>query len=727
MHRCPLSKFRWILMALLCSLALLAGPDLVTAGAQEDSSREKTVSKETSGQESQEKKKAESETNVVITVTAPRVEIPLAKNPAATTVVETPILNLMPRTIGIDEVMKLVPGVRVDNQADGERVHLSIRGEGILTERGTRGIKTIVDGIPLNDPSGYVSDFYDVDWESVRRVEVLRGPAAAFYGAASAGGIINVLSRDGGPDPISGYAFLVRGAFGLKKGFAEMGGTVGVMNYDITGSMLTGDGYRQHSAYNGDNAHGKFTFTLNPKVTVRAVAAWTDYFNQNPEGLNLAWFSANPDNLRRLANPDSYTFNEYQKTRRATGGVIATVAFSPGLDMGITAYYRHTKYEEAVPSSVIHRDYSLPGLTLQVNHHGSLGGIRNHLSGGVDFSRQSIDELKHPNLGGAVEGPEILADQTLTQTGFGVFVLDRLELSPQWGVSGILRYDRVTNKLDDRLMAGGIDLSGSVAYHRVTGRVGVTWNPLPDFGLYASWGSGFLPPGTEELVNNPYSYGGYNTQLVAATSSGEEVGARGTLAERLSYDVCFFLLNTKNDFGRYRIVTRPLETFYGNVGSTDRFGVETSLAWFPVEPLVFRLAYTYSQFKYDTVETLTGETYTGTWLPNIPRHQLYVDGEYAVMPALKAGAAVEYVSAWYIDSTNRIFENGYGRTEAYALVHVRLRYAFDFGGMPLELILSGRNIFNVLYYGFTEPDPDGNSYQPAPTAEWSLALRLGFK
>ena len=150
----------------------------------------------------------------------------------------------MPRTIAIDEALKLVPGVKVDNQADGERVHLSIRGEGILTERGTRGIKTLVDGIPLNDPSGYVSDFYDIDWTAVRRIEVLRGPAAAFYGSGSSGGIINILTRDGGPDPISGSAALVRGAFGLKKGLAEMGGTTGIMNYSLTGSMLSGDGYR---------------------------------------------------------------------------------------------------------------------------------------------------------------------------------------------------------------------------------------------------------------------------------------------------------------------------------------------------------------------------------------------------------------------------------------------------------------------------------------------------
>jgi iron complex outermembrane receptor protein len=724
MHQ-TFSTSKLIPLVVLGAFLLSGGPAPALAFRSEDSDQAKA--KQKTEQQSQEKKKARTETNVEITVTAPRVEIPLKENPAATTVIETPILNLMPRTIGIDEVMKLVPGVRVDNQADGERVHLWIRGEGILTERGTRGIKTIVDGIPLNDPSGYVSDFYDIDWATVRRVEILRGPAAAFYGSASSGGIINVQTREGGTDPVSGDAFLLRGAYGLKKGLGEVDGTVGIMNYDVTGSMLSGDGYRQHSAYKADNAWGRFAFTLSPTVKITAVAGWTDFFNQNPEGLNLAWFSADPKVLRRLANPDSYTYNEYQRTRRATGGLVGTVALTQNLDLAVTAYYRHTKYQEAVPSSVIHRDFDLPGVTLQINHRTGGGRLRNHLSAGVDFALQAFDEIKHPNLGDAVEGPELLSDQTTTQTGFGAFVIDRVQLGSRWGVSGIVRYDHIGNELDDHLMAGGIDLSGRVAFERVTGRVGLTWNPLSNFGLYASWGSGFLPPGTEELVNNPISFGGYNTQLAAATSSGEEIGARGTLAESLSYDVCFFVLNTKNDFGRYRIVTRPLETFYGNVGSTDRYGLETSLAWFPVEPLALRLAYTYSNFKYDTVETITGETTTGTWLPNIPPHMLYADAEYSLIPALKAGAGLDYVSGWYIDATNRIFENGYGRTDPYALVHVRLRYMFRFGGTPMELILSGRNIFNVLYYGFTEPDPDGNSYQPAPTAEWSLGLRLGLK
>jgi len=707
--------------AILLVTVALTAPSFASSRRSENKDAAKAAA------QTQEKTAAQTDQKVEITVTAPRVEIPLKKNPAATTVVETPILNAMPRTIAIDEALKFVPGVRVDNQADGERVHLYIRGEGILTERGTRGIKTLVDGLPLNDPSGYISDFYDIDWTAVRRIEVLRGPAAAFYGSGSSGGIINILTRDGGPDPVSGSAALVRGAFGLKKGYADIGGTTGIMNYSLTGSMLSGDGYRVWSAYKGDNARGKFAFTISPKVKITAIAGWTDFYNQNPEGLNLDWFSADPKTLRRQANPDSASKNEFQKTGRATGGATASIVLAKNLELNATAYYRNTRYTEAVPSTVIHRDYNTPGLMTQLNYISAWDRFTNHLSVGADYAWQAIDETKYPNLGGAVEGPDRVADQTLTQTGAGFFVLDRLEIGPHWGVSASGRYDRVTNKLADHLQAGGTDLSGDVAYNRATGRLGVTWNPVADFGLYASWGTGFLPPGTEELVNNPFALGGYNTQLVAATSSGEEIGARGSIGRSVSYDAAIFYLDTKNDFGRYRIVTRPLETFYGNVGSTHRYGFETSLAWFPVEDLTLRAAYTYSHFKYVTVETLTGDTFTGTWLPNSPQHDLFADAEYRVTPALTAGAALEYVSGWYIDSSNRLLANGYGKTDPYALVHVRLGYRFEWSGVPLELMLSGRNIFNVLYYGFTEPDPDGNSYQPAPTAEWSLSVRVGLK
>jgi iron complex outermembrane receptor protein len=665
--------------------------------------------------------------NFEVVVSAPRMDIPLKENPAATTVVETALLKFMARTIAADEALKLVPGVKVDNQANGERVHLSIRGQGILTERGTRGVKTLVDGIPLNDPSGFVADFFDIDWATVRRIEVLRGPAAAFYGSGSSGGILNILTRDGSSARAAGSGFLSAGSYGFVKGLAEAGGTAGLLNYRISGSGISGRGYRDHTKYWADNFYGKFHLKASPAVKLTAILGWTDFFNENAEGLNLDWFSADPSVLRRKANPDSYKFNEYQRTSRLTSGLVGTISLDANWDLGLTGYFRRTKYKEAVPSSLIHRSYDTPGISLQLNHRAGQGWLKNRLSLGADLGRQTIDEYKHPNLGNAVEGPEILSDQTLSQSGAGVFVLDRVELGPRWGVSLSLRYDKVGNSLDDKLRAGGIDLSDDADFEKATGRLGLTWNPATHLGFYASWGAGFLPPGTEELVNNPFALGGFNTRLVPATSSGQEIGARGSIGDLFVYDVALFHLATDHDFGRYRMASRSLETFYGNVGSTTRYGLESFLAWYPIEPLALRLAYTYSRFKYDTVQTLdAGVTYAKTWLPNSPQHQLYLDGDFKITSDLTAGAALEYVGSWYIDATNRIFPNGYGRTDPYTLVHVRLGTKIWLGGTPCEILLSGRNIFGVEYYGFTEPDPDGNSYQPAATAEWTLGLRVSL-
>ncbi len=119
-----------------------------------------------------------------VTVYSNRIPVTYQNNPGSLSLVRLTQLTEMPKGIGAEEVLRLVPGVRVDNQHNGERVHISMRGQGILTERGLRGIGVLLDGIPLNDPSGFTPDLYDVDWSIVKNIEVLRGPVAGLYGGA---------------------------------------------------------------------------------------------------------------------------------------------------------------------------------------------------------------------------------------------------------------------------------------------------------------------------------------------------------------------------------------------------------------------------------------------------------------------------------------------------------------------------------------------------------------
>ncbi len=74
-----------------------------------------------------------------IVVTVARTAIPLRESPAATTVVDRINLRTMPRAVAVDEAVRLVPGLKVDNQADGERVHASIRGRASSPSGGCAG------------------------------------------------------------------------------------------------------------------------------------------------------------------------------------------------------------------------------------------------------------------------------------------------------------------------------------------------------------------------------------------------------------------------------------------------------------------------------------------------------------------------------------------------------------------------------------------------------------
>lgn len=655
--------------------------------------------------------------NTVVIITAPRMEIPIQENPAATSVVSSEVLDSMPRGIAADEALKFVPGVKIDNQADGERVHISIRGQGLLTERGIRGIKILLDGLPLNDPSGFVPDLFDVDWSTVRNIEVFRGPASALYGGGSAGGVINITTRDGGPAPIAGEGSITTGSYDFWKAFSEIGGTLkNGMNYRVSASRSFGWGYRDHTAFNATNLYGKLTWHPGKSTQLTAIVADTGFFNENAEGLNINWLNQD----RRMANPDALTYNEYQRTQRATAGFTGRTSITPNQDLSFSVYYRHTLWRESVPSSVQHRTLDTPGGIVQYNLHQGQGWLKNHLSFGSDLDWQSIDEYRLPNLGGAQEGTQRLSQEHIGQRSTGLYLIDRVELGRRWGLVLDVRNDHIRNELTDQLKLDAVDLSGNASFRKTTGRVGVSWNPDSRVGFYTSWGQGFLPPATEELANNPDRLGGFNKNLIPATSRGEEIGAHGMVAKRFFYDVAVFHLATENDFGRYRVSSRPLETFYRNAGASRRYGLETAANWYATPALIARIAYTLSDFKYTSVQTLVGD-YQGKFMPNAPRNQGYVDLEYTWKRSVVLGAALEFQSRSFVDATNLTWADG------YTLFHPRLAYRWKRNRYQGELMVSGRNVLGKKYIAFTEPDPDGNSYQPAPTREFFLGLiiRLG--
>ncbi|MCX6330177.1 MAG: TonB-dependent receptor, partial [Bacteroidia bacterium] len=629
-----------------------------------------------------------------VIITSNRLPVRLKSNPGSVSLVTSDALSLMPKAVGVEEALRLVPGVRIDNQHDGERVHVSIRGQGILTERGLRGIGVLIDGIPVNDPSGFAPDLYDVEWATVKSIEVLRGPVAGLYGGGASAGILNIVTDNGTSKPISGLASQSFGSNGFMKSLIQLDGSKKIVDYRMTYSRTGGDGYRDHQAFRSNKLYEKINFKSSEKLLITQVFSYIRYFQQNPEGLKIGQF----DNLRQ-ANPDARQFNEYQKTNRVTAGAHGSYKISGRHDFEITAYLHSWNYKETSNKCAEYRTIMNPGGSAQYNLHFTLGKVKNTFGLGVDLKWQNIDMHKLQSAGDPnriekvdetnLETDSLLANQIISQQSTGFFGIYKLDFG-KFSLMANLRFDLMKNQLTNKMFA--IDSANtSKDFSRISGRIGANYSFSDAFILYANWSQGFLPPSTEELANNPTGYSGFNTYLVPAVSDCFETGIRGFISSTFSYELTGFSMRTRNDFFRFKQSGRGnQEVFYGNAGNSKRSGIEAFVSYNIIKNLIFQAAYTFSGYKYvsadidavytDTAYVLTTPPAAGQWLPNSPRHQLYAAITWSIIKNLKLDLATEYQSKWAIYTDAKAYSGELDPAiyrnwqDGFNLWHARLSY-----------------------------------------------------
>ncbi|GAH34631.1 unnamed protein product, partial [marine sediment metagenome] len=219
----------------LAALALLAA----TAAAQEDEPAEPT------GTEPGELED--------MVVTATRIERTLLDAPGSVTVIGR---DKIAETGGADigDVIREAEGVDV----------LKYGGAGSTTTahlRGTAGVHALVlvDGRTENSPSLGSADLSALSPAFVERVEIVRGPASALYGAGAVGGVIQVFTREVPTEPVNeahvffGSFETVGGSFLTGAPFGPGGGLLGLHAVRV-------DGHRPNSDFEKQELFGKLVF-----------------------------------------------------------------------------------------------------------------------------------------------------------------------------------------------------------------------------------------------------------------------------------------------------------------------------------------------------------------------------------------------------------------------------------------------------------------------------------
>jgi outer membrane receptor protein involved in Fe transport len=420
-------------------------------------------------------------------------------------------------------------------------------------------------------------------------------------------------------------------------------------------------------------------------------------------------------------------------------------------DLELTSYLRFWNYKETSNKNAEYRNITNPGTSIQYNLHLNAAKIKNDISIGSDLKWQNIGLYKmqsasDPNRKESIdetnlETDSLLANQIISQKSIGVFALYRMEIG-KFNITASFRYDGMNNDLTNKML--GLDSSKtSKIFKKVSARIGASYSINNAINVFADWSQGFMPPSTEELASNPSGYSGFNTHLIPATSVCSEIGMRGFYSDKLSYEITGFIMNTENDFFRFKQSGRGnQEVFYGNAGNSKRYGIETFFSYQILRNLNLQIAYTYADYKYrssvidpvytDPAYVLTSPPSAGQWLPNSPKHQLYSEVVYSINNCFTFSLATEYQSKWAVYTDPKayfgkmdpsVFQNW---QDGFNLFHARISYSLNIGKVKGECNLFVRNLTSVKYMAFTEPDPDGNAYHPGPAREFFGNIKIEF-
>ncbi len=427
-----------------------------------------------------------------VVISASRLNTPLKEIPSSISLIKGNQLNSMTKTINAEDIFRLVPGVRIDNGTGGSRVHVYIRGQGVLTESGFRGIGVLVDGISINNPGGFCPDLYDVDWESVKNVEVLKGLAASMYGAGSTGGVINITTKDGGDKPVNGSLYLSAGSNGFWKTQGQVDGTRDNINYRISYSHMQGNGYRLHQAFMGDIISEKLSWRPSSKIKVTQLLTYSSYFNQNSEGISYARYLVFGPTA---ANMDAVPFNEFQKTQRLTGASIINYEFSKNQNIQLKGFFRMNNYRETSNNGDDHKPFISPGFSAQYNRTDGNESLINHFSLGTDIQSQTMTEHMFGGVHDTartdthfsesyIDTDEIKINQIVRQRSLGFYLIDKLDIAKSLYTTFNLRYDRVYNNLENK--KPGSKSSDSRTFDKPTFKFGVAYDLVRFANIFAN-------------------------------------------------------------------------------------------------------------------------------------------------------------------------------------------------------------------------------------------------
>lgn len=628
-----------------------------------------------------------------IVVTATRIPTEVDNIPAGVSVVDRATIETRDYNTLVD-ALSAIPGLRVV-QSGGPG------GDASVFIRGTNSDHVLVlqDGMPINDASGSGAAFnFGVDTLSdIERIEVVRGPMAAVYGANAIGGVINLITRKGTQPGVHFTGDLAGGYPAQVRGTVNMSGLTGPWDYAATFESQSQTGY--------DSTPQRETITTNTPQG----------FRDRVGTLNLGYTPVNGTRVslllrgRQAVYGFDYLGDPNYDNDNATGHDGSFIG-----RIGVHSALFGGTYETNLFVGRVLEDRSYREL-LDPNDPNQASENNYYLSWRTDAQWNNtlhLDDLMH------------VAALSATDLTFGYEYIGDNVKSVLNSVSGGFPYTQnlsaamVTNAYYAGLqttVAQRLTLTGQVRQDYVAADTPFTWRlgtvlavPEIDTHFKAAYGTAFRAPALFDRYGiDNFGYVG-NPNLKPETAQGWEVGFTTDLPALGRSNFVSFGATYFNEQVQQLIVTQFSPTYTSvNIGSAHMQGVETELTLRPAAWLTLNGTYTFT----DAIDADTGEL-----LLRRPQNTATFDATLRPLPKLTIAPELLFTGAFQDFLINN---QGYSTTTGTSGQGLIANLTITYDLTPqISLYTHASNIFDSRF----EPT---NGYQtPGPSVWTGVRFKL---
>lgn len=605
---------------------------------------------------------AEYQLNEVI-VRAYETDRRLADVPAAVATLSRVDLD---RFAGVSLVPALntLPGVRMEERSPGS-YRLSIRGSTLRSPFGVRNVKVYWNDLPFTDPGGntYLQQF---DWQSIGRIEVIKGPAGSLYGAGT-GGVV-LLESPG----VASDGSLTRlnlgttvGSYGLRSFNAGFETASKAQQTTLNYSKLSADGYREQSALRREVFSLNSRFFLENNQILSASVLYSDLAYQTPGGLTRAQFLANPRQARPPGGPNPGAVDQQAAFRIKTFYVGGSHqwAITPRWSVRSALYGTFTQVQNPAIRNYDRRAEQSFGGRFTVSHQLGRDPSGSKLIVGGEAQRGFFSVKTFGNRRGVLD--TLQTDEEITYTPWSLFAQLETALGRDWTVTGGLSYNGLTLGYT-RLYRRAAPPQRRVFAGVLSPRIALLKKLSANLAAYASLSNGFSPPTVAEV--RP-SEGTFNNSLNPEQGTNYEAGLRGNFAKnRLSFDLTAYAFRLKEAI----VIRRAADgaEFFTNAGATRQNGIEASVSYSPFgnrpangpasafNSSKIWLTYAYQPYRFDGYVSGTSD-FSGNQLTGTPPHVFTAGLDVFTKAGFYSNLTLSYTDAVPTNDANTDFAPGY--------------------------------------------------------------------